>query len=199
MQKDITSIVEEIRKLSLYDIAVPVMWGLLNSLAGIISIPIMEKTEDVEYIWSGMILIGIIGNIIIRRMAIHRKGFTLLESKIIGYIWNGIIVGIIISTSIIYKFIGFKEDWDLLLYIFSNVSLLIGIGLYITGFVIKRKETKAGYFVVLAGVLWLSFSIFGVSIREKTLFFGAYSVVSFISLVLLPIMGYLWKKRKITM
>ncbi len=196
MKKDINYIIKEIQEISLYDIIVPIWWGILNTLAGLISIPVFQKTYDIKYIWLFTVIIGIIGNIIIRKLALSKKGFTLLESKIVNYIWSGIIIGIIISTFITYSFINFKTDWDLTLYIFSNVSLFIGTGLIITGLTVRRKEKRFGNFIIVSGILWLFFSVFGCQAREKTIFFTSYAITSFISLVIFPIIGYYGRGEK---
>ena len=181
MSNNLKNVIRDMERHSIYDLLIPINWGVWNILASLLVI-----FTDIHQgiIWMGMIFTAIILHLILHKYIKKKKGYTLFSEKMVKWIWVVVIIAIF---NITFLFSGLFKLYDMI-YTTAFVSLLIGTGLVFTGLVLKEK------IFIFAGIIWFIAGNFQAIYPNYIII--THLLLSIITLTLFPIIIYLFGKRK---
>ncbi len=139
--KVVDKILAEVSGFSFLDALTALSWGIWNSLAALLTICKLKINPWI--IWSSMIFLGAVSNVIIVKIAFSKKGYKLFEDKIINNTWFAVIFAIIIQVFLLGGILKVYHP----MYTISFASIWVGTGIFITGVAGRIFLYKIGGFI----------------------------------------------------
>ncbi|MBN2436617.1 MAG: hypothetical protein JXK07_15265 [Spirochaetes bacterium] len=183
MKKDtklIRNALSETRKYHLFYSLIPISWGFWNICAVTILLLFPDANDGI--VWGTTMSSAVICQIGLYRHFKSRSGFILKSVNDMGKVWLIIITGIFI---LLYP-ADYFSNRILGEHIFTILPVFIGIGLAITGLLVKSRSE------ILIGLFWMLSSIVYAKYREQA--YLIHLAVVFVTLIFIPITDYIIKR-----